>query len=144
MAKKKKKLHQRMWFWIILALLIIGFWRLVMSTPTEPPADREYTAVTVDQLYEELDKNPLRAKDTYTDMYVELTGWMRVIDSDGESVSLYPLEYETLDGITCKLMNDEQREKIKEYSEGDTVTVKGQITEVDGVFPYKVIVDSIE
>lgn len=144
MEKKKKKLHQRMWFWILLALLIIWAFRWFMALPTEPPADREYTAVTVDQLYEELDKNPLRAKDTYTDMYVELTGWMRVIDSDGESVSLYPLEYETLDGIICKLMNDEQREKIKEYSEGDTVTVKGQITEVDGVFPYKVVVDSIE
>jgi hypothetical protein len=144
MAKKKKKLHQRMWFWILLSLLLVGAWRSFMSTPTEPPADREYTAVTVDQLYEELDKNPLRAKDTYTDMYVALTGWMRVIDSDGESVSLYPLEYETLDGIICKLTNDEQREKIKEYSEGDTVTVKGQITEVDGVFRYKVVVDSIE
>lgn len=144
MEKKKKKLHQRMWFWILLALLIIWAFRWFMALPTEPPADREYTAVTVDQLYEELDENPLRAKDTYTDMYVELTGCMRVIDSDGDSITLYPLEYETLDGINCKLMNDDQREKVKEYSEGDNVTVKGKITEVDDIFRYKMVVDSID
>lgn len=139
----KKKLYQRIWFWILLVLLVSGVFRWLMSD-TEPPADREYTAVTVDQLYEELDNNPLKAKDTYTDAYIELTGCMRIIDSDGDSITLYPLDYETLDGINCKLMNNEQREKIKEHSKGDTVTVKGKITEVDDVFRYEMNVDSIE
>ena len=126
----------------VLAFFLIDF--LLSDPGYVPEEDREYTAVTVDQLYEELDENPLRAKDTYTDMYVELTGCMRVIDSDGDSITLYPLGYETLDGINCKLMNDDQREKVKEYSEGDNVTVKGRITKVDDVFRYKMNVDSIE
>lgn len=127
---------------IIAAFFVIDFF---LGDPSYVPEDeREYIAVTVDQLYEELDENPLRAKDTYTGAYVELTGWMRVIDSDGDSISLYPLEYETLDGINCKLMNDEQREKVKEFSKGDTVTVKGKITEVDDVFRYELNIDSIE
>lgn len=143
MEKKKKKLYERMWFWVLIALLLIGAWRWLTSD-TEPPADREYTAVTVDQLYEELDDNPLKAKDTYTDAYVELTGCMRVIDSGGDSILLYPLEYETLDGINCKLTNDEQREKIKEHSKGDIITVKGKIIEVDDIFRYQMNIDSIE
>lgn len=143
MAKKKKRLYERMWFWVLLVLLLVGAWRWLTSD-TEPPVDREYTAVTVDQLYDELDNNPLKAKDTYTDAYVELTGCVRVIASDGGSISLYPLEYETLDGINCKLMSDEQREKIKELSIGDTITVKGKITEVDDVFRYEMNIDSIK
>lgn len=145
MEKKKKKLHERMWFWILLALLLVFAWRALMNTDSPaPPEDREYIEVTVDQLYDELSANALKAKDTYTDAYVAVTGKVRVIDSDGTSIAIYPIEYETLDGFHCKLMNDEQREKIKEYSVNDVITVKGKITEVDGTWPYKMEVDSIE
>ena len=109
-----------------------------------PESEREYTEVTVDQLYEELSDNALKAKDTYTDAYVAVKGKMRVIDSDGTSVAIYPIESESLEGIECVLTSDEQREAVKSHSKGDIVTVKGRITEVDDIFPYKMSVDSIE
>jgi len=127
---------------IIAAFFVIDF---LLSDPNYVPVEeREYAEITVDQLYEELSDNPLKAKDTYTDAYVAVKGRMRVIDSDGEDVSIYPIEYDSLDGILCTLSSDEQREAVKAHSKGDIVTVKGKITEVDDIFPYKISVDSIE
>ena len=127
---------------LVVAFFVVDFF---LSDPSYVPEDeREYIEVTVDQLYEELSDNALKAKDTYTDAYVEVTGRMRVIDSDGKSVTIYPLEYDTIDGIHCDLSSDDQREKVKEYSAGDTVSIKGKITEVDGTWPYEISVEEIE
>lgn len=144
MEKKKKKLHERMWFWILLVFLLSFAWRGLMNIADTVPEDREYTEVTVDQLFEEFNDNPLKAKDTYTDAFVALKGCVRVIDSDGESITLYPIEYESIDGVNCTLKSDEQREVIKEHSKGDIITVKGKITEVDGIWAYTLDIDSIE
>lgn len=144
-GKNPKPIYKRVWFVILIIALALWLVNAVLSDPSYVPEDeREYTAVTVDQLYEELNDNPLKAKDTYTDAYVAVEGQMRVIDSDGESVSIYPLGYDSLDGIHCILSSDEQREKVKEHTKGDIVTVKGKITEVDGTWTYKIYVDSIE
>lgn len=127
---------------LVVAFFVVDFF---LSDPSYVPEDeRKYTEVTVDQLYEELNDNVLKTKDTYTDAYVAVKGRLRVIDSDGKSVTIYPLEYDSLDGIHCALSSDEQREAVKAHSKGDIVTVKGKITEVDGSWPYKIYVDSIE
>ena len=127
---------------VIAVFLVLDFF---LHDPTYVPEDeREYAEVTVDQLYEELNDNALKAKDTYTGAYVAVKGKMRVIDSDGESISIYPIEYESIDGIYCILSSDEQREAVKSHSKGDIVTVKGKITKVGDMFPYKMSVDSIE
>ena len=127
---------------LVLAFFVIDFF---LGDPDYVPKDeREYTEVTVDQLYEELDDNALKAKDTYTDAYVAVKGKMSVIDSDGESIAIYPIEWDSLDGIHCILSSDEQREAVKSHSKGDIVTVKGKITEVDDTWTYKIYVDSIE
>lgn len=143
--KKKKPIHKRVWFWALMIVLAFALINFLLSDPNYvPEGEREYITVTVDQLYEELSDNPLKAKDTYTDAYAAVEGLMRVIDPEGESITIYPLEYDSLDGIDCTLTNDEQREKVKGLSKGDTVTVKGRITEVGGIYPYKIRVDSIE
>ena len=153
--EKKPKLpfYRKWWFIVLVIIAVIVVWSNTIGKKIDESADeasknaaasRDYIETTVDQLYEELDDNPLKAKDTYTDTYVAVKGQMRVIDSDGESVSIYPLEYDSLDGIYCTLSSDEQREAVKAHRKGDAVTVKGIITEVDGIFPYKIYVDSIE
>ena len=143
----KKRIYQRMWFWIILALLVSGIGRWLLSEPADhdgnaPRSDVEYAEVTVDELFEEINTNPLRAEDKYNDQYVAVTGVLRVIDDD--SIGLYPLGYESIDGVHCVLVYDDQREKLKEYSKGDTITVKGKIREVGDVFLYKMTIDCIE
>lgn len=125
---------------LVVAFFVVDFF---LSDPSYVPKDeREYTEVTVDELYEELNDNALRAEDTYKDAYVAVTGKLNVIDS--EYIGLYPLEYESLDGVHCIFTDDDQREKVKDYSKGDTITVKGKITDVGDVFSYKLTIDSIE
>lgn len=147
MAKNKdgkKSTSARMWIIILIAAVAFFLIRSFLEADYEPPEGREYTEITVDQLFEELNDNALNAKDKYTDAYVSITGKLHAIDSDGESIGLYPLEYESLDDVHCILTDDAQRNKIKGYSSGDTITVKGRITRVDSAFPYTLDIDSID
>ena len=125
---------------IIAAFFVIDFF---LGDPDYvPEEDREYIEVTVDDLYAELSDNELRAEDEYEGTYATVTGRLRVIDSD--YIGLYPLEYDSLDGVHCIFMNDEQRDKVKEFSKDDTVTVKGKLSDVGGTFGFKLTIDSIE
>lgn len=125
---------------IVVAFFVIDFF---LSDPSHVPEDkREYTQVTVDALYEELNDNELRAQDKYEDTYAAVTGKLSVIDS--EYIGIYTTEYESLSGVHCIFTSDEQRDAVKEYSKGDTITVKGKLSDVGGTFGYKLIIDSIE
>ena len=50
----------------------------------------EYTAVTVAEMVEMLESNAMKAEATYQDQYVEITGRLGNIDSDGKYITLYP------------------------------------------------------
>lgn len=141
--KRKKPLTKRWWFWVLVIVLVFFVVDFVLSDPDYVPEnERIYTEVTVDQLYEELSDNTLRAEDEYENTYAAVTGLLRVIESD--YISIYPLEYESLDAVHCLFTDDEQRERIMECSKGDTITVKGQLYDVGGTFGYKMRIDSIE
>lgn len=145
MSKKKKPIVKKLLMGALIVAVVLVAVDYLLSDPNYVPKDeREYTEVTVDQLFEELNDNALNAKDKYTDAYVSITGKLHAIDSDGESIGLYPLEYESLDDVHCILTDDAQRDKIKGYSSGDTITVKGRITRVDSAFPYTLDIDSID
>lgn len=145
MSKKKKPIVKKLLMGALIVAVVLVAVDYLLSDPNYVPKDeREYTEVTVDQLLEELSDNALNAKDKYTDAYVSITGKLHAIDSDGESIGLYPLEYESLDDVHCILTDDAQRDKIKGYSSGDTITVKGRITRVDSAFPYTLDIDSID
>ena len=44
----------------------------------------------------------------------------------------------------CYIESDEQLKQVKNYSTGDTITVKGKITEVGEVMGYSLDIDKIE
>ena len=46
-------------------------------------------------------------------------------------------------GVQCYIQNDEQLEKVLEMKIGDTITLKGQITEVGEVMGYSLDIHSI-
>ena len=148
-GKNPVPFFSRWYVWAIIMLLLVGAWNALTKEPADyngnaPRSDVEYAEFTVDELAEEFNANELRAKDTFLDSYVAVTGRLRIIDEDGEYFEIYPLGYDSLDNVRCIIMHDDQKEKLKEYSKDDTITVKGKITDVGSFYDLKLEVDCIE
>lgn len=144
-GKNKKPIFKRVWFWILIAVLLFP---MIPTGNSGKPAQQEkieYTAVTVDEMYADLSDNALNAEEKYSDAYVAVTGKLAVIDSDGNYIGLTELNEDwSLNDVQCYITNDEQLEKVKGLSKGDTVTVKGKIKNVGEVLGFSLNIDSIE
>lgn len=104
----------------------------------------EYMPCTASEMMQTLESNALKAESTYQDKYVELTGRLGNIDSDGKYISILPADDEwAIIGIQCYIQNDDQKSQVAEMTVGDTVTLKGQITDVGEVLGYSLDIDSI-
>lgn len=104
-----------------------------------------YTSYDLADMFDELDSNAMVAEETYTDAYVEISGKISNIDSDGSYISIEPDDGDFyFIGMQCYLSNDEQRDVVKTKSTGEMVTIKGQITEVGEIMGYSLDIDSIE
>lgn len=153
-AKNKKPIYKRWWFIVIIVLIVLGALfgggdsEPTANTPTDTKAEQqkiEYTAYTVNKLISDLEKNAAKAQDKYEGKYVELTGELSVIDSDGKYIALHSDDIIfTLADVQCYIKGDEQLDKVKEMEIGDTVTVKGKITDVGEIMGYELKIDSIK
>lgn len=168
-GKNKKPIYKRTWF-IILAVIIVlgiissafgggnketessgssnnGSVSAVSSQKTEEQTSEQeitYTPYTVSQLMNDLDTNALGASEKYKGQYVELTGKLNAIDSDGKYIDIVSGddEFEFI-GVTCYIKSDEQKAVIMSASTGDTLVVKGKITDVGDVLGYYLNIDEI-
>jgi hypothetical protein len=112
------------------------------STSTSQEKVITYTACSVDKLIDDLESNALKAEKTYQDQYLELTGVLKVIDSDGDYVSLYPSDdLFGLTGVQCYMQNDEQVDQVLEMTIGEEITVRGKITKIGEVWGYTLKID---
>ena len=119
----------------------------VSSQKTEEQTSEQeitYTPYTVSQLMSDLDTNALGASEKYKGQYVELTGKLNAIDSDGKYIDIVSGddEFEFI-GVTCYIKSDEQKAVIMSASTGDTLVVKGKITDVGDVLGYYLNIDEI-
>lgn len=104
----------------------------------------ELIDVTVDELFDLLNSNALKASNTYKYKYVRLTGELSVIDAQGNYFSLQPMNEEfTFDSILCRI-SDEHLDTVMELEIGQLVVVIGTITDVGEVLGYTLEVESIE
>lgn len=95
-------------------------------------------------MMELLGNNALKASEQYEGQYMEVTGRLAVIDSDGKYIALYPQNNDfSIIGVQCYIKNEAQRTAVMELSVGDTVTVKGKITGVGEVLGYSLDIDEI-
>ena len=144
-AANKKPIYQQGWF---IVVIIIGVLAIMVSTGGTSEVNKEdisYTAYTVDQLMEDLNKNAANASGVYKDQYVELTGRLAVIDSDGKYISIHPLKDKwTIIGVQCSIENEEQKNAVMQMAIDDTIVVRGKITGVGEIFGYYLDMDSIE
>ena len=87
----------------------------------------------------------MNASDTYKDKYFAVTGRLSNIDSSGKYISLVDINDElSFNCIQCNIKSDEQLEKVKKMTTGDTVTVRGKITDVGEFLGYTMDIDSID
>ena len=111
---------------------------------SEPEEPIEYQDVTVDELTAALDENPLKAKQTYQDAHIRLTGVLNNIDSSGSYFNLNNGDQYSFDSVYCSILDDTTLDRIASSSIGDTLVVCGTVTDVGEVLGYYVDVDYIE
>lgn len=161
-AKNKKPIYRRWWFWVLVVLVIAAVGSAMGSednggtdtpqqettgTPESGAGQAEepavtYTAYSVGQLMDDLDSNALKAESTYQDQYVEMTGRLNVVDSDGDYISIVPQDDQfAILGVQCYLQTEEQRQQVLEMQIDQVITVRGQITSVGEVMGYLLDVD---
>nr|WP_294681856.1 hypothetical protein [uncultured Anaerotignum sp.] len=145
---------------VVLVVVVLGILAMVMSggsdSDTEQkPSDEqktdtvqeetiEYTPYTVDEMMTELDGNAMAASEKYKNQYVEISGRLSTIDSNGKYISVLPANDDwAIIGVHCSLKSDEQKERVKTLSAGDAITVCGKITQVGEVMGYSLDIDSI-
>lgn len=165
-AKNKKPIYKRPWFIAVVVIVIIGViggaaggggdseqpqndGGTVVSGNTgkenEPQTPEiTYTSYEVSELVNDLEGNAMKAADKYKGQYVELTGRLSNIDSSGKYIDIDPTDREfCLTGVQCYLKTEEQKATVMDLSIGDTVVVKGKITEVGEVMGYSLNIDEI-
>lgn len=153
-GKNKPPIYKRWWFIAIIVIIVLAAIGgsgssdssgSTSSTATSKTAVSsssseaaiEYTAYTVTELSEDLDSNALKAADKYKEQYVELTGRLSVIDSNGKYISIVDSTDEwAITGVQCYIKNDEQKQVVMDMSIGDEIVVKGKITDVGEVLGY--------
>lgn len=158
--KEKKPIWKRWWAWaaviVVLYIFIVSAGDSGKSPSTSAPSSstaqttQEETpapapmVVTVDELVADLRDNALKAASTYKDQYVELTGRLSNIDSDGKYFSLGILSSEfSLDTVLCRIKS-EHLDTVMNFSKDQEVTVTGKITAVGEVLGYTVQVETIK
>ena len=162
-VKKKKPFYQRAWFIALCVVVVIaiassagssdtpadpgvsGSQQGSVSTPVSQP-EVEYIVCTADKMIDELDGNALKAENTYNDAFVEVTGRLEVIDSDGDYIAIGPVkESWSFNNITCYIKNDTQLQQVMDMSIDDKVTVRGQIKSVGEILGYDLnIIEIVE
>ena len=155
--KLSKPIFKKWWFWVIIGVLIVAISGGASSgtdtsestknpSPSDSSSKINYETVDLQKMFDELNENALKAESTYKNKNVKVTGKIRSIDSDGMYISIEPVyasewNFETM---TCYLKKDEQRDFVMTKSKGDTVTIKGKITNVRDVLGYSLNIDEIE
>lgn len=165
-AKNKKPIYKRPWFIAVVVIVIIGViggaaggggdseqpqndGGTVVSGNTGKENETQtpeitYTPYEVSELVNDLEGNAMKAADKYKGQYVELTGSLSNIDSSGKYIDIDPTDREfCLTGVQCYLQTEEQKAAVMDLSIGDTVVVKGKITDVGEVMGYSLNIDEI-
>lgn len=114
------------------------------ASPAETEQPIEYLSVSKEELSDALLANALKAADTYKDKYLEVSGYLNVIDSSGKYISINSGDGDySLVSVTCNIKNDDQKTTIMNLNKGDALTIKGKCTDVGEVLGYQINIDEI-
>ena len=167
-GKNKKPIYKRPWFIAVIAIIILGAIggslggetadkpgktdapvsqseNINTTQPESETPEITYTAYAVSELMDDLNGNALKAAEKYKDQYVELTGRLNVIDSSGMDISIVSTQDEfAILGVQCYIKSEDQKTAVMDMAVGDTLVVKGKITDVGEILGYSLDIDSVE
>lgn len=148
-AKNKPPIYKRGWFIAIVVVFLLGMISSMGKTGDNHSELEEeeivYTAYTVDQLVEDLDNNAASAASKYKGQYVELTGQLSVIDSDGKYIAIKPSNDKWfIWDVQCFVTSEDQKNMILTLKRDQKILVRGKITDVGELLGYHLDIDSIE
>lgn len=156
-AKNKKPIYKRVWFWILVVVLLIAIADFVASkvnpsdsieieTTTEEDSnayvDRSEATVEIDcdKLAEAYNKNPDYYDKILNNQVAEWSGTITSIaNSDNGEVLVYMrcgLNGYLIDNVvTATITNDKDKKAILSYKEGDKIKMKGimEVLHWDGI-----------
>lgn len=90
-----------------------------------------YNYYSVADLQNDFEANEMRAKENHEGELVQIEGYIVDFDSNGKNITLDSTTYSILiNGVECKIMDEEQKNILWGYSTGDWVTIQGEITMV--------------
>lgn len=152
--KKKKSIFKRWWFWLLVVIIIGTIANMgddsgdtnstSTSTNTKKEVKKDPIVVTADDMMGALEENALKAEKTYDNQYVEVTGKVSTIDSDGNyfGITYNSGEFAIVD-IKCDI-DKKHLDQVMEFKEGQKVTVVGTVTDVGEILGYTIDVESIK
>lgn len=138
------KLFKKWYFWVILVVvfIVIGSASSADAPDTEPV---KYETVDLQQMLDDLDSNAMKAEKAYLNKYVEVTGKISNFDSDGDYISIEPVDADSWNfkTVMCDITSDAQLEFLLEKSVGDVVTIRGKVTTIGEVLGYFIDINEI-
>ena len=88
-----------------------------------------YNYYSVADLQNDFEANEMRAKEDHEGELVQIEGYIVDFDSNGKHITLDSTTDSILiNGVECKIMDDEQKDILWGYSTGDWITIQGEIT----------------
>lgn len=155
-AKVKRPITKKWWFWVVVVVIIAA---IVGGTsgsksgdkpaPDEPMTPQQpisYTHYNVTELFDALKNNAMKAQSDFKDQYVEIEGYLDVVDSDGKyiGVGAAPNDYNyILQNVQCYIKDGTQKQQIMEIGTESPITVRGKIISVGEVLGFSMNIDSI-
>jgi len=129
---------------LVMALFAIGFAAsddsesesVTEETPTE------FMQASVETMLSDLKQNEMRAQKKYGGKYMEVTGTLGSMDSEGEYFSLDDNSFGIMD-VHCKIPKNKREEitnKLIQMEKGDLIVVKGKITDMGEIMGYHLTV----
>ena len=137
---------------LVMAIFAIGF-AASEDSETESVSNEDVPSqmeqVTVGEMTKVLDENEMRAQKMYSGKWLEITGYLGNMDSEGEYFSLESNSARVFStDVKCSIPSDKREaitEKLANMNKGDKIKVKGKVTDMGEIMGYTVsIIDVVK
>jgi hypothetical protein len=153
-CKIKKPIYKKWWFWSIVVIIIAIIGAAsgndeTASTSTDTASQKVeeivYEVVDLQTMFDELDKNAMKAEQAYQKKYVEFECKIKNFDSDGSYIGVEPVNASEWNFTTamCYIKNDTQKGFLIEKNVGDSITIKGKVKSIGEVFGYSIDINEV-